>query len=396
MSFQDKDAFPDVQRTDGGLNSHSFFGGYYLLVNGNQTFDFYLRNDYRNLHSHSYRLWDNNLISGGSRESVMLDYINNITSANILYNLYLRNLSLYAGVRGEYSYLSYTLDNGISDHASNKDFYLFPQAGLSWRASLNTNVRVRYGMNIRRPNIVQLVPFEFYGDYLSTSDGNYALCPSLSQDFEVSVYQSVGKIFLYFSGEFSFTKDYISQYSVAYGNSILSSYLNISKVLQGGLNMNLSYSPKRWIDLSVYANLKGRKVGGCDNVSERSDWEYNISPYISFYLPAQWIVSMNYGLYKQLPAMNVENKPFSLYSLRVNKSFLNGMLNIGLRADNFFSSHIHLRNITTVDGITNTMNHYLTGRTISISLSYAFRSGKHRDLERDHTLKASDLNTGVD
>lgn len=84
------------------------------------------------------------------------------------------------------------------------------------------------------------------------------------------------------------------------------------------------------------------------------------------------------------------------YSFKIDKSLMDGRLNIGVEANSPFSKYSRLEQRVVKPEMETIQTNYITARSLGVYISYTFRKGKRVNIERNNTLKTTDQQTGVE
>lgn len=75
------------------------------------------------------------------------------------------------------------------------------------------------------------------------------------------------------------------------------------------------------------------------------------------------------------------------YSFKIDKSLMDGRLNIGVEANSPFSKYSRLEQRVVKPEMETIQTNYITARSFGVYISYTFRKGKRVNIERNNTLK---------
>lgn len=84
------------------------------------------------------------------------------------------------------------------------------------------------------------------------------------------------------------------------------------------------------------------------------------------------------------------------YSFKIDKSLMDGRLNIGVEVNSPFSKYSRLEQRVVKPEMETIQTNYITARSFGVYISYTFQKGKRVNIERNNTLKATDQQTGVE
>ena len=115
-----------------------------------------------------------------------------------------------------------------------------------------------------------------------------------------------------------------------------------------------------------------------------------------FYLPKNWSLQGRYSASKQAPMLWGTVNTTHRYSFKIDKSLMDGRLNIGVEANSPFSKYSRLEQRVVKPEMETIQTNYITARSFGVYISYTFRKGKRVNIERNNTLKTTDQQTGVE
>lgn len=162
---------------------------------------------------------------------------------------------LRLGLRYEYlliSSQSQTLDSSARQRASN----FFPNLQLLYRPGEIHIWGLSYARRIVRPGFFDLNPFLSFTDPLALRRGNPYLRPALADQFELTYQARLAAWQLFLTGYYRATHETVqSVIEPLDGERILITYTNLGQRRRYGLEGNLRYSPRSWLDLSASFTL---------------------------------------------------------------------------------------------------------------------------------------------
>jgi outer membrane receptor protein involved in Fe transport len=166
------------------------------------------------------------------------------------YGTKLKELSIHAGLRGEYT----IVDNegyGIKN-PTKKYFELFPTAFLSYSLPKKNEVQLNYTRRINRPRGRQLNAFRDVSNPSNISYGNADLDPEFTNSLELNHLKSWDKLSVSSSLYYKYTTDVIQRVQfLDYAGIMNTTYMNVSKSQSAGLEL-VGKSP-----VTKFLNLTG-------------------------------------------------------------------------------------------------------------------------------------------
>lgn len=323
------------------------------------------------------------------------------------YTVTLGQFGIKAGARAEETLqkISYIKPENSYVNADFTD--IVPNISLSWSPSMMQTLQLTYNMRISRPGIYYLNPFRQTINSSEITYGNPDLVSEKNHTaaLNYSVFQM--KFGVNCSLRYSFTNNSISSYQFVDEEGVLNNtYGNVGKNSSIGTSVYAYWNPTTDTRIFLngdirYASYKGNPSYEYLEGLSSSGWAGNCFLGIQQSFKYGFRLSANGGYFSS--GVNLQGKgPSSyFYSLSLNKSFLDGKLNLSLNATNFIDPRRHY--ITTVN------TEYLKSRTDSsndssylvFSISYSFGNLKQivkkvaRGIVNDDLMKSSGNSTGA-
>jgi outer membrane receptor protein involved in Fe transport len=275
---------------------------------------------------------------------------------------------------------------------------LLPQVGASWNANNYARLTAQYSRSITRPGLAMLNPFYNVINNSTASQGNPDLSAEVNDNLSVK--------FLYMRSNFycqtgingAITKNAIFYYQKEIDNEerLLNTYDNIGKNKNIGFDLFANWRPWSFSSFSTYLKASYGNISAREMELNQNFWSYYANISADFYLPKNWNIQGRYSLSKQPPMLWGTVNAGHRYSIKIEKSLLDGCLNIGVEANSPFAKYSRLEQHVTKPAMQTTQTNYLIARSFGIYLSYTFRKGKSVNVERNNTLKTTDQQTGVE
>lgn len=387
--YPDSDPAISKHISDGGLYEHTASISYLAALRGRHFIRFSLADVIRKGDTHS--------TLDGVRTDAM-SYTDNIFSPGIAYTGYVgHNLTIQASAAMALDHLSMKLPMSPHDNFCRNKLYITPSAMVYWIVGQNNALILNYGASVRRPAISMLNPYrDIVNDYLY-STGNPALKNQYNHELDLTwAWNAFAGLNLYAAIAFSHADDIILNYNRETDGAIIeSTYGNLGTSNQLEMSINLSCRPLKWLMLSSSFRTGRRWLKAEEIKLDQNDFLLNYTQTVSFLLPHSFRITAQYGLYRNLPDPRSVRNNFYNYFISASKSFLNGRFNISVQASSPFRKYHVMRIRTILPGVTTFQTNHITSRSLAISMSYSFGSGRRVALERDRTLKSSDQPTGV-
>lgn len=283
------------------------------------------------------------------------------------------------------------------DILSRETHYIMPYINLSYNLG-KMSYSLTYQGIVLRPAITMINPFKALLSQYSSTMGNPGIRDSYLHMIEGSYSLYTNTFFL--SHGIAYKRTYFPVEQISwYDDSkkqLISQYQNMN--LRHGVysNVYISYRPFSWLsfafsgDIDIYANIQ-------ENEHKRS-WKsaYNTTIMSDFILGKNWLIGIQWGQYKNIPALSSKIHPFSVSSISLRKSFLGGRLNISVVANTLNKRYNQLTTETYLPNFKGIQRNFMTGRSIGVDVSYIFNKGKSKRIDRNNSLRNSDLKTGVE
>ena len=280
------------------------------------------RSDYYDLMGEE-QLWD---------ESSSLDYShkNRILAGYAEYRGNIQRLSLTAGLRYEHTWQNVVARLGQTDNFKLNYGNLVPSANLSYKINDSQNIGAAYNLRISRPGITLLNPYVNKSDPTSISYGNTNLDAEEVHNISLVYNLFNPKWVVNLTLRQSICDNGIEQYSFYEGNVLNSTYGNITRNKQTGLNAFVNWNATG----KTRFTLNG-SVAYVDVRSEQLDlknhgWQGNIMFGYQQTLP--WDIRMSANIMASTKSYNLQgwNSGFQAGMLSLSKSFLKDKLNVTL------------------------------------------------------------------
>lgn len=280
------------------------------------------RSDYYDLMGQE-QLWD---------ESSSLDYShkNRILAGYAEYRGNIQRVSLTAGLRYEHTWQNVIARLGQTDNFKLDYGNLVPSANLSYKINDSQNIGAAYNLRISRPGITLLNPYVNKSDPTSISYGNTNLDAEEVHNISLVYNLFNPKWVVNLTLRQSICDNGIEQYSFYEGNVLNSTYGNITRNKQTGLNAFVNWNATG----KTRFTLNG-SVAYVDVRSEQLDlknhgWQGNIMFGYQQTLP--WDIRMSANIMASTKSYNLQgwNSGFQAGMLSLSKSFLKDKLNVTL------------------------------------------------------------------
>ena len=258
-------------------------------------------------------------------------------------------------------------------------------------------MHLSYDGSISRPGIGSLNPFESYLSDNQYNRGNPTLRSSYTHKAELDYSYFSNKFFLFAGLAYSHAADPVVEMQ-SYDpirKAVISELQNISGLNQLTGNLYANYRPIPLLSLTVSGNASWHNLFDQSLGLNQSALVYNLFLMADLNFDKGWTVGAQWGNFLNAPQPYEKRHPFSIYSLSVGKSFLDGALNVRAVVNSPFDRYSRIMRNINLPGYTGYKTNYIIARSFGLNLTYNFNSGKTKQLRRDTTLRNADQTTGV-
>ncbi|MBN2764791.1 MAG: TonB-dependent receptor [Paludibacteraceae bacterium] len=336
------------------------------------------------------------------------DYYERIHSAYMTFGSRFGNLSLQAGLRGEYQIKEwenayYDVNNVLQNDKSNYKpaLQLFPSAYLAYSLPNQNELQLNYSRRINRPRGREINPFRDYSDSTSISFGNPDLLPELTSSFEFNYLKSWDKHSLSASAYYRFTDDVRQNVRFLNNGTLENTWMNVSKSNYTGVELVAKNRLFKILNLTSSLNFYYSTMAA-DSVSSI----YN--PALTAIIPAQEMFSWSGRVMANLilgkntsaqitgdyssPRLIAQGSQTSSYAidLGVRQTFLDRNLSLNLMVRDLLNSR-NRNTITYGNGFYQEANSYFHGRMIGLTVTYNFGNMKPKRTERRQDTQEMDM-----
>lgn len=304
-------------------------------------------------------------------------------------------MSAQAGLRGEYSTVEGTDENHPAAERVNKDYWqLYPTLHLSYEINKDQSLQVSYSRRVRRPHMWDLNPYLNIREGQELSFGNPGLDPEFTNAYEVSYNLGFNKFNFFTSAYFRQTNNRMTRYgfvwdavSAAYYSPWMaynaeydgywaSTWQNLSKEMNYGLEFIVDYQVLQWWKVNVSVNLFQSHIegttllGGGDKSAFRASGKF--SSFMN--LPQGWTVQLS-GQYRA-PFMDLQSDMLASYwaDLAVKKDVLQKRGTINLRIGDVFCTG-GFGHTTNTEQMYRTFRSRRISPTVTLGFSYKINNG---------------------
>ena len=341
------------------------------------------RSDYYDLMGQE-QLWD---------ESSSLDYShkNRILAGYAEYRGTIQRVSLTAGLRYEHTWQNVVARLGQTDNFKLDYGNLVPSANLSYKINDSQNIGAAYNLRISRPGITLLNPYVNKSDPTSISYGNTNLDAEEVHNISLVYNLFNPKWVVNLTLRQSICDNGIEQYSFYEGNVLNSTYGNITRNKQTGLNAFVNWNATGKTRFTLNGSIAYVDVRSEQLDLRNHGWQGNIMFGYQQTLP--WDIRMSANIMASTKSYNLQgwNSGFQAGMLSLSKSFLKDKLNVtltGMSPLNFDRMKFESESASH-DYVSHTISR-ISMANFGISVSYTF-GGKVNVKKAATTIQNSDL-----
>jgi ferric enterobactin receptor len=338
---------------------------------------------------------DNN--SGGwfpiAGKSNDVDYKDVISAAYITYSNKYKDFSYQVGLRGEHTYLDFSIQNETQKYNRNY-FDLFPSMSLSQNIGKENQLQLSYSRRINRPGLFSLNPFVEQFDEYTKRSGNPYLNPDYTHSVELGYtrYVPIGSVTL--TGYYRNTKDVVNYINFVDTNGVTyyhpenkgsSNTYGVEFILQGGFAKWWTYNGSLdYFNSNIFDNISFDKT--------YTAWSARFSTNAS--IPGIADIQFFYFYSgKQVDAQG-EVKPLQLMSIAIQKPFFDKKLVLGFRVSDLFNQQkFNVQNTGT--DFYQTITQKINSRAAFLTLTFNFGDQSSSISKRTSQRKQREVETEI-
>ena len=345
-----------------GQNNKLSLGSKLMMRRADSDAKYYLADVYDERSSMDY-LFKNTILAGYSEYTGQWD-----------------KLGAKAGLRYEQTWQNVEYRLGQGQNFSTNYGSLVPSASLSYTLATTSNIGLTYNMRISRPGISYLNPYVNRADPNSLSYGNTDLDVEKSHNISLVYNLYSTKLMLNVNVHHNFTDNAIEQYSFFDGTLLNTTYGNIVKRHQTGVNVyaNWLLAPKTRIMLNGGLNYNDMRSSVLD--LKNSGWQGNMMAGLQQTMP--WDLKLGAYLITSTKSYTLQgwSSGFNILTANLSKSFFNDKLSVSIQGMLGLSDGGNLKMETYSQG-----KNFLSHQTIkvpmsgfNVSVSYTFGNTKQK------------------
>ncbi|MBQ6208201.1 MAG: TonB-dependent receptor [Prevotella sp.] len=332
-----------------GIGQTLNVGGKLMLRRANSDSKYYLKDVYDEASSMDY-LYKNSILAGYTE-----------------YEGKWGNIGTKAGLRYEHTWqnVEYRLGNG-TDFETNYGS-LVPSASLSYSFSPTSNIGLTYNMRISRPGITYLNPYVDKSDPTALTYGNTNLDVEKAHNISLVYNMFTPKLMLNVNLHHNFTDNAIEQYSFFDNTLLNTTYGNIVKRHQTGVNVYANWLATKNTRLFVNGSVNYLDLRSSVLSASNSGWTTSTMVGLQQTLP--WNLKMGAYLMNSTKSYTLQgwSNGFNLVTANLSKSFFDDKLSIGVMGLMGLSKGGDLKMESYSKG-----SQFLSHQTISVPISSIF------------------------
>ena len=324
-------------------------------------------------------------------EASSMDYLykNSILAGYSEYEGKWGDIGAKAGLRYEHTWqnVEYRLGNG-TDFKTNYGS-LVPSASLSYSFSPTSNIGLTYNMRISRPGITYLNPYVDKSDPTTLTYGNTNLDVEKAHNISLVYNMFTPKLMLNVNLHHNFTDNAIEQYSFFDNTLLNTTYGNIVKRHQTGVNVYANWLATKNTRLFVNGSVNYLDLRSGVLSASNSGWTTNTMVGLQQTLP--WDMKLGAYLMNSTKSYTLQgwSNGFNLITANLSKSFFDDKLSIGVMGLMGLSKGGDLKMETYSKG-----NQFLSHQTInvpigsiSLNVTYTFGNTKRQMNQQQHVSR---------
>jgi outer membrane receptor protein involved in Fe transport len=260
-------------------------------------------------------------------------------------------------------------------------------------------IKFGYNRRIQRPSLQFLNPNIQASNPLNISNGNPALQPEFTNNFELGYSTHVKSNYFTISAFMRNTNDAIQSIRTTSGDTVKTTYQNLGKQNAYGTSLfaNISISNKLSMNAGVdlyYLSLDNENPDPLFHASN-SGLVIGYRMFGSYDLSEGWALqAFAFRRSREIQLQGYQGN-FSVYNLSINKKFANKKGSIGIGGDNFLTNAFHIPTVIKSGNIDQNAVNVMHNRSIELTFSYKFGGTlKEKPKKPKKTIQNDDLKEG--
>lgn len=312
--------------------------------------------------------------------SMDYEYTNSILAGYAEYDAKWSNFGAKGGLRYEHTWQDVTYHLGNGANFSKNYGSLVPSASLSYNFSPTANLGMTYNMRISRPGITYLNPYINRSDPTSISYGNTDLDVEKSHNVALVYNMFSTRLMMNLNLHYNYTGNGIEQYSFYDDNMLNTTYGNIVKRSQTGVNGYVNWLATKNTRLFLNGSINYVDINSHTLGLSNSGWTATAMTGLQQTLP--WNVKLGAFVMTSSKSYTLQgwSSGFNLLTANVSKTFFNDKLSISLMGITGLSDGGSLKMETYSEGknFSTHTNIKVPIQGVTLSVSYTFGNSKRQ------------------
>lgn len=326
-----------------------------------------------------------------SDNSMNYKHSNDILAAYAEMTSKLKAFTLKAGLRYEHTWQNVEYLSGHGENFKLNYNNFVPSGNVSYKLSEAQNIGLAYNMRISRPGIAMLNPYVDKSDPTARSYGNTNLDCEKSHNINLVYNYFTMKLMMNLTLRHTITDNAIEHYSFYENNVLNSTYGNVVKNHQTGLNAYINWNPGKNTRITLngglsYVDLRSG-VLGLNNYG----WQSNMMLGLQQTLPGDIRMSMN--LIASTKQFNLQGSStgFNAALISLSRNFIHNRLNVSATLLQPLSGA--RISFDTYSKGSNYVNHTSVSLPLQhVALSIGYTIGGHKEVKKTkHTITNDDV-----
>ncbi|WP_277638418.1 TonB-dependent receptor domain-containing protein [Bacteroides graminisolvens] len=272
-----------------------------------------------------------------AQSSLNYKHSNDILAGYMEYSLKKKQWNTKAGLRYEHTWQDVVYKSRPETDFKLNYNNLVPSASISYTIDQKQNIGLAYNMRISRPGIGLLNPYVDNSDPTAISYGNSNLKPEKAHNISLVYNRFTHKWMMNLTLRQSFCNNAIEGYSFYQDDILNSTYGNIVKNSQSGLNayINWNAGPKTRFTINgsgSYTNIKSTQLG-----LENSGWQGNIM--LGYQQTLPWNIRLSMNLMTSTKTYNLQgwSTGFNALMGSISRTFFKERVSVSISGCNSLS-----------------------------------------------------------
>ena len=309
--------------------------------------------------------------------------------------------SLVSGLRYEYTGIGFVFESDQQTIENDYQSWL-PSGILSYNFSPMTALKGSYTRRIQRPSLFFLNPFVRQNSPQFISEGNPALDPEITDQYELSFNTLIKQNVVNFSAFHSRSTDVIEQFDKVvidvdrFGQDTVnvSSYINAGSRNAWGLNAFTNVKMAKWLSIFVsfdgnYSTITSPSLG-----LENSGFQAGGNIGFNFNFDGGWKANAFTFYRSRRPTLQGQQPQYLWYNFGFQKDIFGEKGSIGLSAGNPFGRWQEFKNTTDTPALFQESAFRFEQQDIRLTFRYSFGDMKFRQSNRRSKINNTDVKSG--